>query len=57
MRVNEERLHDLVEQVLTDVAGGFAAAMVTMGDELGLYKALQDAESAPLIACTTWVIR
>jgi SAM-dependent methyltransferase len=39
--VDEGKLHQLVGQMLSDLGGASSIAMVRMGDELGLYKALQ----------------
>ncbi len=36
--VNEERLHDFVMKAFGDMSGALTAALVVMGDKLGLYK-------------------
>jgi len=40
--VNEAKLHEFVNQLFTDLGATMTAAMVLIGDKLGLYKALAD---------------
>ena len=42
MKVNEEKLHALVGQLLNDLGGAASVAMVRIGDALGLYKTLHE---------------
>ena len=37
---NEEKLNQLIGQMLSDLGGASSVAMVRIGDALGLYKAL-----------------
>jgi 2-polyprenyl-3-methyl-5-hydroxy-6-metoxy-1,4-benzoquinol methylase len=46
MSIDHDKLHELLAKAITDFGGTFHAALVVMGDKLGLYKAL--AESGPL---------
>jgi len=41
--MNEEKLNALVGQLLQDLGGGASTALVRIGDQLGIYKALQNA--------------
>jgi SAM-dependent methyltransferase len=38
--VNETRLHDFLGKLVTDMGGAYMMAMVLVGDELGLYRAM-----------------
>ncbi len=38
--VNEERLNELLGKVVGDIGGAYHAALVVIGDKLGLYRAL-----------------
>src|SRR5580704_14406179 len=40
--INEAKLQDFMNQLFTDLGGTMTAAMVLLGDKLGLYKALAD---------------
>lgn len=42
MSVNEAKLHELLGTAVTDFGATFHAALVVIGDRLGLYKALAD---------------
>jgi 2-polyprenyl-3-methyl-5-hydroxy-6-metoxy-1,4-benzoquinol methylase len=48
MAADENKLNDLVGRMIGDVGAAFGAALVIVGDKLGLYKALAD--SGPLTA-------
>src|SRR4029077_6178589 len=38
--MNEAKLHEFMGKVVTDMGGAWMMAMVLIGDELGLYKAM-----------------
>src|SRR4029450_2202949 len=40
--MNEAKLHEFMGKVVTDRGGAWMMAMVLIGDELGLYKAMAD---------------
>jgi SAM-dependent methyltransferase len=40
MAINENKLHQLLDRALVDLGGAVHAALMSIGDELGLYKAL-----------------
>src|SRR5262245_44048364 len=40
--MNEAKLHEFMGKVVTDMGGAWMMAMVLIGDELGLYKAMAD---------------
>ncbi|MFC4352482.1 class I SAM-dependent methyltransferase [Fodinicurvata halophila] len=40
--INEDKLNELVGQMLTDLGGAFTVPLVRIGDELGLYKVLHE---------------
>jgi 2-polyprenyl-3-methyl-5-hydroxy-6-metoxy-1,4-benzoquinol methylase len=40
--MNEAKFHEFMGKVVTDMGGAFMMAMVLIGDELGLYKAMAD---------------
>jgi ubiquinone/menaquinone biosynthesis C-methylase UbiE len=40
--MNEAKLHEFMGQVVNDMGGAWMMAMVLIGDELGLYKAMAD---------------
>ena len=40
--MNEAKLHEFMGKVVTDMGGAWMMAMVLVGDELGLYKAMAD---------------
>ncbi|MEW6128298.1 MAG: class I SAM-dependent methyltransferase [Acidobacteriota bacterium] len=42
MSINEDKLHELLGKGVNDFGATMAAAMVVIGDELGLYKALAE---------------
>jgi len=46
--MNEAKLHEFMGKVVTDMGGAWMMAMVLIGDELGLYKAMADGQ--PLTA-------
>ena len=48
--MNEAKLHEFMGKVVTDMGGAWIMAMVLIGDELGLYKAMAD--GAPVDAET-----
>ena len=53
--INETKLHAFVGQAVTDISATISAALVVMGDKLGLYKAMANAgplKSAELAALT-----
>src|SRR5438876_485571 len=55
MAINEQKLQEFMEKALQEAAATFHAALVVVGDKLGLYKALADSEgmtSAELAART-----
>ena len=42
--MNEAKLHEFMGKIVTDMGGAWMMAMVLIGDELGLYKAMADNE-------------
>ena len=40
--MNEAKLHEFMGKVVTDMGGAWMMAMVLIGDELGLYKAMAE---------------
>jgi SAM-dependent methyltransferase len=42
--MNEAKLHEFMGKVVTDMGGAWMMAMVLIGDELGLYKAMADGQ-------------
>lgn len=40
--MNEAKLHDFMGKLVTDMGGAYMMAMVLIGDELGLYRAMGD---------------
>ena len=40
MAINENKLHQLLDRALVDLGGAVHTALMSIGDELGLYKAL-----------------
>src|SRR4029077_16943031 len=44
-RMNEAKLHEFMGKVVTDMGGAWMMAMVLIGDELGLYKAMGDGKA------------
>ena len=40
--MNEAKLHEFMGKLVTDMGGAFMMAMVLVGDELGLYRAMAD---------------
>jgi SAM-dependent methyltransferase len=42
--MNEQRVHDLATQVMEDMGGAFIMALGYIGDQLGLFKAMADAD-------------
>ena len=40
--MNEAKLHEFMGKLVTDMGGAWMMAMVLIGDELGLYKAMAD---------------
>ena len=40
--INEEKLNQLLGQMMSDLGGAASVAMVRMGDALGLYKTLHE---------------
>ena len=45
MSIDQDKLHELLVKAVVDFGGTFHAALVVIGDKLGLYKALAAAES------------
>jgi len=43
--MNEAKLHEFMGKVVTDMGGAWMMAMVLIGDELGLYKAMGDGQA------------
>jgi SAM-dependent methyltransferase len=41
-QINEEKLNGIIVQAVTDFGGTISAALVVIGDKLGLYEALRD---------------
>jgi 2-polyprenyl-3-methyl-5-hydroxy-6-metoxy-1,4-benzoquinol methylase len=44
--MNEAKLHEFMGKLVTDMGGAWMMAMVLIGDELGLYKAMADGQPA-----------
>jgi hypothetical protein len=63
MKVNEQKLNELVEKAVSDLAAGYGGVMVALGDKLGLYKAmagqgpLSSTEVAKLAGCAERYVR
>lgn len=57
MKVNEQKLNEVVEKAISDLAAGYGGVMVALGDKLGLYRAmagqgpLSSTEVAKLAGC------
>src|ERR1700704_1048171 len=48
MALNQDKLHEFLGKAIVDFGATFSAALIRIGDKLGLYKAL--AEGGPLTA-------
>jgi SAM-dependent methyltransferase len=48
MKVNEQKLNEVLEKAISDLAAGYGGVMVALGDKLGLYRAM--AGQGPLSA-------
>ena len=46
MAVDEVKLQEFMGQVVSDWAASFGSALVLLGDELGLYRALNEIQPA-----------
>jgi hypothetical protein len=63
MRVNEQKLNELVEKAVSDLAAGYGGVMVALGNKLGLYKGmagqgpLSSTEVAKLAGCAERYVR
>ncbi|HEU4368710.1 MAG TPA: class I SAM-dependent methyltransferase [Methylomirabilota bacterium] len=51
--MNEAKLHEFMGKVVTDMGGAWMMAMVLIGDELGLYKAMADGNAITAEALAT----
>jgi SAM-dependent methyltransferase len=51
--MNEAKLHEFMGKFVTDMGGGWMMAMVLIGDELGLYKAMADNQAVTAAALAT----
>ncbi len=51
--MNEAKLHEFMGKVVTDMGGAWMMAMVLIGDELGLYKAMADGKPITAEALAT----
>ena len=51
--MNEAKLHEFMGKVVTDMGGAWMMAMVLIGDELGLYKAMADGKPISAEALAT----
>ena len=51
--MNEAKLHEFMGKVVTDMGGAWMMAMVLIGDELGLYKAMADGKPVTAEALAT----
>ena len=57
MKVNEQKLNEVVGKAISDLAAGYGGVMVALGDKLGLYRAmagqgpLSSTEVAKLAGC------
>jgi SAM-dependent methyltransferase len=51
--MNEAKLHEFMGKVVTDMGGAWMMAMVLIGDELGLYKAMADGKPVTADALAT----
>jgi hypothetical protein len=40
--MDETKLHEFMGKVVTDMGGAYMMAMVLVGDDLGLYRAMAD---------------
>jgi len=47
MALDENKLHDFLGRALTDLGGAVNAVLMSIGDELGLYKALAKGPQTP----------
>jgi SAM-dependent methyltransferase len=47
MAINEQKLNEFMGKAVGDMGAAFSAALVVIGDRLGLYKALAEAASTP----------
>ena len=43
--IDQKKLQNFMEVVLSDLGGAYSAVLVYIGDKLGLYKAMKDAGS------------
>lgn len=43
MELNQDKLNDFVGRAVADLSAGYGGVMVSLGDKLGLYRALQNA--------------
>ena len=63
MKVNEQKLNEVVEKAISDLAAGYGGVMVALGDKLGLYRAmagqgpLSSMEVAKLAGCAERYVR
>jgi SAM-dependent methyltransferase len=63
MKVNEQKLNEVVEKAIGDLAAGYGGVMVALGDKLGLYRAmagqgpLSSTEVAKLAGCAERYVR
>ena len=63
MKVNEQKLNEVVEKAISDLAAGYGGVMVALGDKLGLYRAmagqgpLSSTEVAKLAGCAERYVR
>ena len=63
MKVNEQKLNELVEKAVSDLAAGYGGVMVALGHKLSLYKAmagqgpLSSTEVAKLAGCAERYVR
>ncbi len=63
MKVNEQKLNEIVEKAISDLAAGYGGVMVALGDKLGLYRAmagqgpLSSTEVAKLAGCAERYVR
>jgi hypothetical protein len=47
MAMNEHKLHEFLGRALVDLGGAVNAVLMSIGDELGLYKALANGPQSP----------
>ena len=63
MKVNEQKLNEVVEKAISYLAAGYGGVMVALGDKLGLYRAmagqgpLSSTEVAKLAGCAERYVR